>query len=95
MSEEALKRQKTRLINAVIKHFQLTTDEIFRLDGKVFDLEFCDGFQTWKIRCVPGKVSESDRDIVHRTKLNPVYFRKAIAFRPDHGQGEFELKKIE
>ena len=95
MSEDSIKRQKRRLVSAVTRHFQLTVDEVFRLDGRIFDLEFCDGFQTWKIRCVPGSVSSADKDLVKRTKLNPAYFRKAIAYRPQNGRAEFELLKIE
>ena len=95
MSEESIKRQKRALVAAVTKHFSKTVDAIFRLDGEIFDLEFCDGFQTWKVRCVPGTVSDRDVEIVQGIKLNPNYFRKAIAYRGRRQCAEFELLKIE
>lgn len=94
MTDAAIKQQKRRLIETVIKHFGMTSDATFYLDGNPFDLEFCDGFQTWKIRCVSGAVSQLDRNVVENIKLNPVYFRKGIAFRPSNGQKDFELIEI-
>jgi hypothetical protein len=96
MSEEAIKAQKRRLANAVVAHFSKTipVEDIFYLDGNPFDLEFCDPFQTWKIRCVAGNVSQTDRDEVEKRHLNPAYFRKAIAFRPNESNKDFDLLEI-
>jgi len=94
MSEEAIKAQKRRLQNAVVAHFGKTIKDIFYLDGHPFDLEFCDAFQTWKIRCVPGIVTDADRDAVEERHLNPAYFRKAIAFRPNESHKDFDLLEI-
>jgi hypothetical protein len=96
MSEEAIKAQKRRLANAVVAHFSKTVkvDDIFYLDGNPFDLEFCDPFQTWKIRCVAGAVSQADRDEVTRRHLNPAYFRKAIAYRANENTKDFDLLEI-
>ena len=96
MSEEAIKRQKRRLIESVQRHFGLTADAVFKLDGNPFDLEFCDGFQTWKIRCVPGPMSDDDRLAVKNVPLNPAYFRKGIAYKPATGtKKDFEFARIE
>ena len=96
MSEEAIKQQKRRLANAVVAHFGKTVpvEDIFYLDGNPFDLDFCDPFQTWKIRCVPGMVTQTDRDEVKRRHLNPAYFRKAIAFRANGSKKDFDLLEI-
>jgi hypothetical protein len=94
MSEEATKAQKRRLQNAVVAHFGKTIKDIFYLDGHPFDLEFCDAFQTWKIRCVPGTVTDADRDEVEKRHLNPAYFRKAIAYRPNESNKDFDLLEI-
>lgn len=95
MSEAAIKRQKRRLIEAVQRHFGMTADAVFKLDGEPFDLEFCDGYQTWKIRCVPGPINDSDKAAVISVPL-PKYFRKGIAFKPSPGsKKDFDFIRIE
>jgi hypothetical protein len=95
MSEEAIKRQKRRLIESVQRYFCMTSDVMLTLNGRPFDLEFCDGHQTWKIRCVAGTVSDSDREAVKSCPL-PSYFRKAIACHAAPGsKKDFDLIRIE
>ena len=99
MSEEAIKQQRNRLIQAVVEHFHPLGFHHYRLDGNPFHLEFFRPFnkgrETWKIRCVPGEVCQRDYEVVKREPLNPEQFTKAIAYRPAPGSMKFELREIE
>lgn len=96
MSEEAIKRQKTRMEEALDEYFPSPSFRKRLLSGGPFDLEIFRprGREVWLVRCVAGPVTKHDQDVV-RDDVNPECFVKFIAFRPTPGSPKVCLIEIE
>jgi hypothetical protein len=95
MSEEAIKRQRRELADAVFERFRPFGFRKESLSGDPFDIRiFRQGCaQEWLFRCIPS-VSNKDKDVV-RDDVRPTYCIKGVVFRPTPGSKQICFLEIE
>ena len=95
MSEEANKRQRRELAEAVFERFKPFGYRKEILSGDPFDIRiFRQGCaEEWLFRCIPA-VTKKDQDAV-RDDVRPGYCIKGIVFRVKSGTRQIHFLEIE
>ena len=94
MAEEAIMKQRNRIIDAVKREFPKSLYKHLRVYNPEcpFDLEvFRDdeekGDEVFKVRVVVGRVTELDRKLCRDYRMCNKVFTKLLAYRPDGKKG--------
>ena len=95
MSEEAIKRQRREISEAVFALFEPFGFDKEKLDGNPFDIRIFHArvIEDWEFRCVP-EMTSGDIEVVEKAQ-RPAHTFKEIAYRPFPGSKKIVCKKIE